>query len=113
MREAGYSVRSMSEPGSDQPYVIFIRSPDFAVDVLLAETEYQIEAMDRAVDGVITAEDVIIHKLLAWRPRDKDDIASIFAAGHPLDEGYIERWAAAWQVTDRWNEAKRDWQAAG
>ncbi len=28
---------------------------------------------------------VIVHKLLAWRPRDRDDVASILAAGHDLD----------------------------
>lgn len=107
MRSQGYSVNAMSEPGEDHPYVVFIRGRDVAVDVLLAETEYQQQAMDRAIDGFITVEDVIIHKLLAWRPRDRDDIASIFAAGHQLDESYIEGWVDAWDVADRWEEAKQ------
>lgn len=110
MREQGYSVRSLTEPGADQPYLVFLRGGDATVDVLLAETDYQMQAMDRAVDGVITAEDVIIHKLLAWRPRDKDDIASIFAARHPLDEAYIDEWVDAWDVRDRWDEAKHEWR---
>lgn len=106
MRAAGYEVRTMAEPGGE-PYVVFIRGEGVRVDVLLAETAYQREALDRARDGVITVEDVIVHKLLAWRARDRDDIGSIFAAGHHLDEAYIERWADAWEVSDRWEEAKR------
>lgn len=39
-------------------------------------------ALERAVDHVLTAEDVIIHKLIAWRPRDRDDIAAILDAGY-------------------------------
>jgi len=105
MRDEGYSVTSMAEPGGD-PYVVFIRGTAVPVDVLLAETDYQLEAMDRSIDGTLTVEDVIVHKLLAWRPRDRDDIASILAAGHRLDEGYIEQWAAAWGVSDRWETAK-------
>ncbi|MDE3087181.1 MAG: hypothetical protein KGJ77_10505 [Acidobacteriota bacterium] len=85
-----------------------MRGPGVAVDVLLAETDYQREAMARAVDGVITAEDVIVHKLLAWRTRDRDDIASIFATGTELDERYIAAWADAWDVRDRWEQAKRE-----
>jgi D-serine dehydratase len=72
-----------------------------------AETAFQRAAIERAVDGVITAEDVIVFKLIAWRPRDQDDVASTLDAGHHLDTAYIERWAAEWQVTDRWLEARR------
>lgn len=106
MRSDGYEVRTMAEPGGE-PYVVFIRGKGERVDVLQAETPFQHTALDRARDGVITVEDVIVHKLLAWRARDRDDIASIFAAGHALDERYIERWAEAWEIPDRWAEAKR------
>jgi hypothetical protein len=106
MRSQGFSVHSLCEADTDEPYAVFVRGPDVAVDVLLAETDYQREAMARAVDGVITAEDVIIHKLLAWRPRDRDDIASILATGTELDEEYIAGWADAWDVRDRWVQAK-------
>lgn len=104
----GFTVHSVAEPDSGEPYAVFIRGKGLVVDVLLAETEYQRTAMDRAVDGVITAEDVIIHKLLAWRPRDRDDIASILGHGHQLDVDYIESWADAWEVRDRWEAAKRE-----
>lgn len=105
LRRAGYEVRVVSEPDGE-PYLLFIRGRGEAVDVMLAETEYQMQAMNRAVDGVITAEDVVVHKLLAWRDRDRDDIASILAAGHDLDDDYITNWARAWDVADRWDQVR-------
>ncbi len=105
MEADGYSVTTMAEPG-EEPYVVYIRGGDVSVDLLVAETDYQREAMRRAVDGVLTVEDVIVHKLIAWRPRDRDDITSILAAGHEMDADYIERWAASWEVSERWAEAR-------
>jgi hypothetical protein len=110
MRALGYTVRVMAQPG-EQPYVIFIRGEDVQVDVMLAETDYQFEALARAQDGWLTVEDVIVHKLLAWRPRDQDDIESILATRPTLDVGYIERWAEVWQVADRWQHATVNWMA--
>lgn len=101
----GYEVRVVIDPGDTEPYVAFIRGHGVAVDALAAETAYQREAMRRAVGGVLTVEDVIVHKLLAWRPRDRDDVASILSVGHALDLDYIERWAREWQVAERWRAA--------
>jgi hypothetical protein len=102
----GMEVHTMAEPG-EPPYVAFIRGDGIRVDVVAAQTDYQVEAFERARDGVLTVEDVIIHKLIAWRARDRDDIDQILAAGHVLDEAYLDRWIAAWQVEDRWREARR------
>ncbi len=110
-RADGYDVREMAEPGSDGPYVLFIRGHDAKVDALLVETPYQIEAHGRAVDGWLTVEDVIVHKLIAWRAKDQDDIASILSTRPTMDEAYIERWAGEWQVTGRWTESKQRWMA--
>lgn len=55
---------------------------------------------------MITVEDVIVQKLIAWRPRDRNDIASILEGGHHLDEQYIERRAVEWEVLDRWHQAR-------
>lgn len=59
----------------------------------------------RGADGYVSVEDLIVYKLLAWRPQDRDDIAEVLAAGHELDTRYIEHWAAQWEVLDRWEEA--------
>lgn len=102
----GYDVRAeLDEEGS--PYVLFIRGNGERLDVLLAETDYQREALDRATTDAITIEDVIIHKLLAWRSRDLDDLTDILATDPELDEAYLDRWVAAWQVQDRWDEVRR------
>lgn len=108
--ELGLQCRLMAQPGGE-PYLAFIRGEGVAVDVMKSETEYQDEAMRRAVDGWLTVEDVIVHKLIAWRPKDQDDIASILANRPSLDETYIRRWAEEWQVTARWAEARRRWMA--
>ena len=98
----GYEVKVVAEPGDSEPYLVFLRGNGVRVDIMAAQTEFQRSALDRAVDGIITVEDVIVFKLLAWRARDRADIDSILAAGHDLDKGYIEHWADEWQVTDRW-----------
>lgn len=104
LRQLGYEVHELRE-GSDEPYVVFARGHGRRIDVLRAETDYQQTAIDRAVDGVLTPEDVIVHKLIAWRPRDRDDVAEILSAGLMLDVAYIRRWAEDWDVLDRWEEA--------
>lgn len=100
LRAAGCEVRVLSD--GEQPYLVTARRGAEQLDLLLAETDYQVLAFERAVGGVLCAEDVIVHKLIAGRPRDLDDVASILATGIALDRGYIEEHAAAWGVVDRW-----------
>lgn len=106
MEADGFEVRTMAEPGG-LPYLLFIRGSGIRVDVIAAQTEYQIGALERAVDGVLTVEDVIIHKLIAWRSKDQADIEQILAADPELDVAYLELWADEWGVEDRWEEARR------
>ena len=106
MEADGYEVKVLSDEG--EPYAVFIRGKGVRVDVLRAETEFEHTALRRAADSdVITAEDVIVFKLLAWRSRDIDDITDILGAGHQLDTDYIAGWARTWQVEDRWAQAQR------
>ena len=107
-RADGYDVQVMAEPGGS-PYVVFIRGHGFKVDALAIETEYQAEAHARASGGVLTVEDVLIHKLIAWRAKDQDDIASILATRPVLDETYIASWVSQWQVDERWAESRQRW----
>ena len=83
-------------------------------DLLVAGTQYQQEALRRAVVDtetipgagavpVLTVEDVIVHKLIAGRYRDLADIEEILESGTPLQADYIERWAQFWEVLDRWH----------
>lgn len=63
LRELGCDVWVVTDGGVDYP--LSARRGPIVLDVLLAETEYQRIALARAVDGVLTVEDVIIHKLIA------------------------------------------------
>ncbi len=105
-RSEGYAVQEFAEPG-EPPHVLAVRGHGDQIDVLIALVEYQRVALARAVDHVITAEDVIVHKLIAWRPRDRNDVASILEARVDLDHDYIAHWAAEWNVSDRWATAKQ------
>lgn len=103
-RRAGYEVTEAAEPG-EEPHLLIVRGKGDAIDVLIAVVEYQRVALGRAVDHVLSVEDVIVHKLIAWRPRDRNDIASILERGAPMDETYVAEWAERWEVTDRWAQA--------
>lgn len=105
-RSEGYEVEEVAEPG-ETPYLLVVRGQGDVIDVLLAVVDYQEVALARAVDHVLTVEDVLIHKLIAWRPRDRNDIASILDTDIAIDEAYVEEWAARWEVQDRWQEARQ------
>jgi hypothetical protein len=70
------------------------------VDFIFSFTPYEQEAIGRAgtVDigeqGVsfATAEDVIIHKVFAGRPRDLEDVRSILFRNPEIDTPYITGW---------------------
>jgi hypothetical protein len=106
LRDRGFRVVAHAEPGQS-PHSLYVRGHGHQVDILVVETEYQAEAWSRAVDGYLAVEDVLVHKLIAWRPRDRDDIASILDAGVPYDGAYVSRWADSWGVLDRWVMARR------
>ncbi len=102
----GYKVKTFADPG-EQPHLVTLSKGIERIDLLVASGEYQNTAIQRGERlRVLAPEDVIIHKLIAWRPRDRDDVASILAAGHELDLDYIDRWAKEWEVDDRWAEVR-------
>lgn len=76
-------------------------STGIRVDLIFSTTPYEARAIERAervaVGGAevpfATAEDLIIHKLFASRPRDLEDAAGVVRRKGPeLDWGYLERW---------------------
>jgi len=112
-RSAGWDVRRAS-PEAD---LLRLRHPELGVaDLLIAGTDYQQEAIGRAREEplgngdrvpVLAPEDVIVHKLISARTQDRADIEAILAAGTPIDDAYIERWAEFWGVLGDWR-ALRD-----
>ena len=71
------------------------------VDIFISETPFQFSTMKRRVrlefEGqsmwFVSAEDLILLKLLANRPRDIGDIADILFVQGELDEAYMQKWS--------------------
>lgn len=72
------------------------------LDLLLAETSFDAEAMVRGREieptpqfriTVCSPEDLIIYKMISTRPRDHEDVKGIIGRqGAGLDNRYIENW---------------------
>ncbi|HYO47844.1 MAG TPA: nucleotidyl transferase AbiEii/AbiGii toxin family protein [Gemmatimonadota bacterium] len=71
------------------------------VDLIFSTTLYESQAIERAVRVSVggrdvpfaSAEDLLLHKLFAGRPRDLEDAAGVVRRKHEeIDWEYIERW---------------------
>lgn len=68
------------------------------LDVTLAWLPFELEAIERAerldlggVDApVATTDDLLVYKAIAWRPRDRDDIERLMAAGPAIDLARVQ-----------------------
>jgi hypothetical protein len=72
------------------------------IDLIFSTTPYEAQAIERAVFVDVgsrevpfaTAEDLLLHKLFAGRPRDLEDAAGVVRRKGPeLDWEYLGRWA--------------------
>ncbi len=73
-------------------------SDGVAVDIVFAGLPYEVTAIERAVPvevagynvRICTAEDLIVHKIISSRPRDREDIQGIVQRqGNGLDRSYL------------------------
>lgn len=72
------------------------------LDLLLADTPYDVSAIDRGRDVEIepgitlrmcSPEDLVIYKLISTRPRDHEDVVGVIRRqGGALDHSYVESW---------------------
>lgn len=91
----------------------FVGERAIDVDLFLAETPFQRELLKRrqrhAADDwsgwFVTAEDLVLLKLIAGRPKDRTDIADILFIQGQLDESYLRSWAKELGVTPALEEA--------
>ena len=85
-------------------FVLPAADPDTGVrvDLIFSTTPYEAQAIERAVSIRVadrdvpfaSAEDLILHKLFAGRPRDEEDARGVVARRRDsLDWPYLERWA--------------------
>lgn len=72
------------------------------IDLIFSTTPYEAQAILRAervrIGGedvpIASAEDLVLHKLFAGRPRDLEDVRGVVRRkGNRLDWSYMERWA--------------------
>ncbi len=112
LHDAGWSIQRGTPDGA----ILRLRHRAFgAADIVLAETDYQREAIrcartESSGSGdvrVLRLEDVLVHKLIAGRPRDLADIEDILAGGLAFEAGYVERWAEYWDVLALWHDLRR------
>jgi len=76
------------------------------VDFIFSWTPYEQQALERAREVTVggypvrfaSPEDVVIHKMLAGRPRDLEDVRSILRK-QSLDLNYIRQWLRAFADT--------------
>lgn len=79
------------------------------IDFIFSFTPYERQAIDRAAHISIgnaqvrfaTPEDLIVHKMLAGRPRDHEDVIGILLKQPNLDLAYVRHWLAQFSATTR------------
>jgi predicted nucleotidyltransferase len=70
------------------------------VDFIFSFSEYERQAIDRAESVTLgnaavrfaSLEDVVIHKIVAGRPRDIEDVRSILLKNPQYETRYIDKW---------------------
>lgn len=91
----------------------FVQSQAIDIDVFLAETAFQQKLLERRVRHAVngwdawfaTAEDLIVLKLIANRPKDRTDVSDILFIQGELDVAYMRTWATHLNVADRLEKA--------
>lgn len=76
------------------------------VDLVLSDSPYEREALAHAVIvevggypvRFLSAEDLVIHKLIAGRPRDLEDVRGVLARRPDLDLARARRWLADYEA---------------
>jgi predicted nucleotidyltransferase len=83
------------------------------VDLLVAKTDFEVQALVRAVPvdvgglqvPVVTPEDLVVYKLLANRTRDRDDVRAVIQTqrrtSRAFDWSHVETWCAYWGIDAR------------
>ena len=96
----------------------FVSGHVWDVDIFLEESDFVRSVMARRqfvdLDGrrtpVVTIEDLVLFKLLAWRDKDRGHLNDLLLVAGMLDEAYLTSWADRLVVRDRLEE---QWRRSG
>ncbi|MCX7420824.1 MAG: nucleotidyl transferase AbiEii/AbiGii toxin family protein [Planctomycetia bacterium] len=91
----------------------WVQGKTIDIDLFLAECQFQDALMQRRIEAniegistwIASAEDIILLKLLASRPRDIGDVQDILLVQGQLDEQYLRHWADELGVRPQLEEA--------
>ena len=92
---------------------LFLDGRSIDADIFIAETPFQREVVQRRIDAevegrvvkLVSAEDLILFKLIASRPRDLIDVQDVLFTQGTLDEPYLRRWAGPLGIEAKLDEA--------
>jgi predicted nucleotidyltransferase len=81
-------------------FPVIEKATGIRVDFIFSFSAYERQAIERAGNvkvgkaevRVASVEDVIVHKVIAGRPRDLEDVASMLAKNPEYDREYVEKW---------------------
>src|ERR1051325_4235589 len=74
-------------------------STGIRIDIIFSRTDYEMQALERTVvrrvgaTGVrfASVEDLLVHKVIAGRPRDLEDASSLLLHNPSLDMAYVRQ----------------------
>lgn len=80
---------------------------EIRVDLIFSFSPYEQQALERAREVELggeevrfaSLEDVIIHKVIAGRPRDLEDVKHMLLKNPAFDESYMREWLGAFEET--------------
>lgn len=122
LKKNKYNIRVSGPANPPDLFEITTKKNDMPirVDIMLANIPYQEEALKRKVWlkifdielPFVSAEDLVIHKLISKRPVDIYDIENIFKFNFKnLDLDYMKKWAREWNVEDLLDEFIRKYSS--
>lgn len=88
--------------------------PRLVVDLLCSGTDFERSALSRreaatilGTDSwIVSADDLLIYKLIAGRPQDLADVDKLIRFGRaPKDRAYVDKWVREWDLKERLSKA--------
>ncbi len=108
IKQMQFDLLADPETFTRQTMVLPCQDPDSGVrvDFVFSFSVYEREALNRVKDVeigntqvcFISVEDLIIHKMVAGRPRDLEDVKSVLNRNPDLDVPYLRHWLEAFSA---------------